>query len=85
MQYNETTYGSGGVSAGPLVAIPSQGSHYFTAGKVYPIVGHHAWTYIVLCDKGHQRVISMESGARSAHLPGTFDSDPCGTFEIRTA
>jgi hypothetical protein len=91
MRYEESTYGNGPVEAGPLVAIPSVDGPYFTKGKRYPIVGHHAWVYIVYCDKGHQRVISMESGARSAHLPpltpnewGWYPSEQLGTFEITT-
>lgn len=88
MKYDETTYGSGGPPAGPLVAIPSVDGPYFTKGREYPIIGHEAWTYLVRCDRGHRRAISMESGARSAHLPprngGWFPSELLGTFEIRT-
>lgn len=89
MRYDDSTYGNGGAPVEPLVAIPSTDSAYFTAGKAYPVVKHEAWNYIVRCDRGHERVISMESGARSAHLPplnaGWFPSVLLGTFEIRPA
>ena len=74
------------------VAIPSESSPYFTAGRAYPIVSHRAWLYYVQCDKGHLRAISMENGAPSAHLSpatmdhyGAFSSDRLGFFEIRLA
>lgn len=89
MQYDESSYGNG-VMTESLVAIPSRNGPYFTRGKEYHILRHHAWVYIILCDKGHERVISMESGARSAHLPPPYDpqrysfsSDHLGTFEIK--
>lgn len=86
MQYDESSYGEG-VMTESLVAIPSCDGPYFTRGKEYRILRHHAWVYIVRCDRGHERVISMESGARSAHLvpsgSGWFPSELLGTFEIR--
>lgn len=90
MKYDESNYGNGGAPAKPLVAIPSADGPYFTAGRSYTIVAHRAYTYEVRCDKGHIRVIGMESGARSAHLSPAgrgdwFPSELLGTFEIREA
>lgn len=78
--YTMDNYGDGSRPEN-LVAIPSQDGPYFTQGKRYPIIGHEAWVYIVRCDRGHKRVISMESGIKSAHLPN--GSDDCGTFTIQ--
>ena len=75
----------------PLVAIPSKDGPSFTAGKRYPIVGCEGWNYLVQCNKGHLRAISMRSGDRSAHLPPLgdyrygFPSEMLGTFEIELA
>lgn len=89
MKYDLSTYGNGPAPKG-LVAIPSVDGAYFTMGKKYPIVAHRGWNYIILCDLGHERVISMESGARSAHLPpinndpyGWYQSEQLGYFEIK--
>jgi hypothetical protein len=74
-----------------IVAIPSVSSYYFTAGKEYPVIrteGYQGCQYVILCNKGHERVISKEDGARSAHLPPMgyyrygFPSDMLGTFRI---
>jgi hypothetical protein len=74
MDYNN--YGDGGPPKKPLVAIPSCDSYsMFTAGKRYPVVAHSAYTYTILCNLGHERVISMVSDASSAHLGG-------GSFKI---
>lgn len=70
-----------------LVAVPSLTSHYFTAGREYPVIREECWVYIVRCDRGHERVICMESGVRSAHLPPLgvarhFDSKLLGHFTL---
>lgn len=69
-------------------AIPSRTSHYFTEGKLYPILEESAPGTLlgVFDDKGILRFISGESGARSAHLPpldrDSFPDSALGTFDI---
>jgi hypothetical protein len=70
-----------------LVAVPSITSHYFTAGREYRVLRREAYVLIVRCDRGHERVISQESGARCAHLPPLdaprhFPSSLLGHFTI---
>jgi len=84
-RYSMERYGDGTAPLPALVAIPDYSGRYFTQGKRYPVISHRAWVYVVRCDLGHERVIGMESGDTSAHLPGLLGGDPCGTFTIETA
>lgn len=54
----------------------------FTIGKSYPILRQEANVYIVVNDRGHERIIFTD-GSLCAHIVTRYGNHPAGFFEIQ--